>query len=86
MAKKKFVTRIYEVSIPDDREMVERHVNAAMGNDEDTAITMGSDNAIAIWLSYQYDVGNYTDNVEILDVQVSDLQPDVEEFELNEEE
>jgi len=85
MPTMKYVTRNYQVAIPDDRDMVRKHVREHVGNDEDTDIIMRSDDAIAVWLSYQYDIGNYTSAVDILDVDVSDEAPVLEEFEIKEE-
>jgi hypothetical protein len=82
MPKVLYVTRTYEVNIPDDRTAI----HAAIERDNlpgDAAIIKGSDEAIAVFMSYKYDIGN-VDNVEILDGHVKDIPPDVEEFDFDE--
>ena len=75
MPTTKYVTRICKVEIPDDRDMVRKHVLEDVVNIEDTDVIMASDNAIAVWLTVQNEVGNYTKNVEVLDVDVTDECP-----------
>jgi hypothetical protein len=80
MPKILYVTRIYEVVIPDDRVGVNKAIDEDYTHPSDADIVKGSDEAIAVFLSYQYDVGNYTEAVNIHDVTVSDKVPNVEEF------
>jgi len=79
-----YVTRTYEVRLPDDLSDVHAGIDDKM-DPEDGAIVKSSENATAMFLSYQYDDGNFRDIVDILDVTVSDVPSDVEEFELNDE-
>jgi hypothetical protein len=80
----KYVTRIYEVNLPDDRTEVNRNIEA-INHPEDAEIIKNSDEAVAVFMSYQYDAGHYQDSVAMYDTTVSDLIPDVEEFEVTEE-
>jgi hypothetical protein len=87
----KYVTRIYEVNVPDDestnlrRNRVWQAIDDKFkDNYEDADIVKSSDNAVALFLSYQLDVGNFTDLVEMYDTTVTDICPDISEFELNE--
>jgi len=77
-----YVTRTYEVRIPADREMVAKHVKDDYTHVSDAEIVINSDEAIAVWLTVQYDAGNYTSAVDVLDVSVTDKTPDIPEYEL----
>lgn len=81
----KYVVRVYEVRIPDDHATIDAAIDEAYaGKPGDAEIVKGSNEAIAQFLSYQYDAGNFTDIVDILDTTVKDLPTDVEEFEIEE--
>jgi hypothetical protein len=87
----KYVTRIYEVNVPDDestnlrRNRVWQAIDDSYkDNYEDADIVKSSDNAVALFLSYELDAGNFTDLVEMYDTTVTDICPDISEFELNE--
>ena len=75
MPKVQYVTRVYRVEIPDDRDMVRRHILEDGNGSEDTDVIMSADSAIAVWLSVQADVGNYTSAVDVIDIDVTDELP-----------
>jgi hypothetical protein len=84
MPKILYVTRIYQIVLPDDRT----EINAAIDDDNEHASDAGvikdSDEAVALYISYKFDVGNFLDNVEMYDTRVRDTMPNVEEYELTE--
>lgn len=76
-----YVTRVYEVRIPDDRTEVNASIDAVQPHAEDAEIVKNSDEAIAVHMTYQFDKDEtqWTD-VDIIDTQVRDVPPNIEEF------
>lgn len=83
----KYVTRVYEINVPDEGTQAYADVNAAIdqaNGPEDAAIIKSSPEAVATFLTYQVDGGNFTELMTNYDSTVKDTPPDIEEFELSE--
>jgi hypothetical protein len=77
-----YVTRVYEVRIPDDRNSIYEDIDLAQGNPEDAAIVKASDEAIAMHMSYAHDTGKFDNEVSYYDSYVRDVPPDTAEYEV----
>lgn len=77
MARELYVTRIYKVRLPKNKEEEFRVQNAIAANNSeaDTYTIVDSDVATATYLTHEYDSGNFQDLVEVEDVVVSDSSP-----------
>jgi len=74
-----YVTRVYEVIIPNDRTAIEAAIDAS-NHPEDAAIIKASDEAVAMYMTYASDEGKFNDAVHYFDSYVKDVPPDVAEF------
>jgi hypothetical protein len=87
MPKVLFVTHIYQVTLPDDRAELNTLVDEDYHFQSDADVVTGSDEALAVWLSYKVQIDYFRErafvpDVEVIDVTVDDKQPDVTEFTL----
>jgi hypothetical protein len=85
MPKVLYVVMTYEVVIPDDRTAIEAAIDTDNEHAEDAAIIKGSDEAVAVYLMYKAQDGDFTDMVDVADLDVTDKQPNINEYKLNKE-
>jgi len=78
---KKFVTKVWEIDIPDDRSAVEATIDDSYEHKSDADLVKGSDDALAVFISdHDIEVGDLVVNY---DVTVSGTPPPIREVVLS---